>query len=70
MAPREAPSARVPTPPRMPEKESAAERLEKDPRPKGEAVPRKPVGASDEDKERLGAPGTDQQVDVRPKEVQ
>lgn len=50
--------------------ESAADRLQKDPRPKGEAVPRRPVRGAGEEKDAAGAPGTDQEVGVRPKEVQ
>jgi hypothetical protein len=51
--------------------ESAADRLEKDPRPKGEAVPRgPPARAEDETPAATPAPGTEAQDKVRPKETE
>jgi hypothetical protein len=50
----------------MPE-ETAADRLEKDPRPKGEAVSRGPLRRGEEKTPATAAPGTDAQEKVHPK---
>lgn len=53
----------------MPE-ESAADRLERDPRPKGEAVSRGPERRVKERKEAEPAPGTEAQDRIRPKQME
>lgn len=53
----------------MPE-ESAADRLERDPRPKGEAVPRGPEPRIQEREQAEPAPGTEAQGRVRPKQME